>query len=88
MTFTSPVFLDVVNSDSTIINQSNFHEIIESGPKLCQSNVRSNKFRVRNDHVADGGCTLKSTGRVMMTGNRLGFVIAGELEFTGGDTLQ
>ncbi len=93
VTFTSPVFLDVYNRDSRIINptvnikNSKFPakvDIVKTGFDPGSFN----KFRIENDHVADDGCILNSTGRVMMTENTLGFVSAGDLEFRGGNTLE
>ena len=93
VTFTSPVFLDVHNRDSTIskpivvIKDSKFPakvDIVKTGFYPGSFN----KVRIANDHVADNGCILNSGGRVTMTGNSLGFVSSGDLEFRGGDTMQ
>ena len=95
VTFINPVFINVLNKDSKIINptvmikDSKFPSNVdvveclkaESDPKP------SNKFRIENDHVADDGCIQTSTGRVTMTGNTLGFVSTGDLEFRGGASL-
>ena len=93
VTFTSPVFLDVYNRDSMImsptvvIKHSNFPakvDIVKTGFDPGSFN----QFRIENEHVADDGCSLNSTGRVILTGNSLGFVSSGDLEFRGGDTIE
>ena len=93
VTFKSPVFLDVYNRDNKIINptvtitDSKFPakvDIVKTGFDPGSFN----KFRIENDHVADNGCILNSTGRVTIMGNSFGFVSSGDLEFRGGDTLQ
>ena len=93
VTFTKPVFLDVYNRDRGIVNPT---VIIKASKFPAKVDIVKtgfdpgsfNKFRIENDHVADDGCVLNSTGRVVMTGNTLGFVSTGDLEFRGGDTLQ
>ena len=93
VTFTSPVFLDVYNRDSSINNPT---VIIQDSKFPAKVDIVKtgfdpgsfNKFRIENDHVEEDGCILNSTGRVMMKGNTLGFVSSGDLEFRGGDTFQ
>ena len=96
MTFINPVFINVLNKDSTIINptvmikDSKFPANVDMVKSLKSESdpESSNKFRIENVNVPEGGCIEKSTGRVTMTGNPLGFVSAGDLEFRGGDSLQ
>ena len=94
VTFKSPVFLDVHNTDSKIINpsvvikDSKFTAKADNVNMCAAQGFNSNKIRIRNLHVEDDGCILNSAGRVMISGNTFGFVSDGDLEFRGGATLQ
>ena len=67
----SPVFINVVNRDRKIINptvmikDSKFPANVDMIKSLkAESNPESsNKFRIKNDHIADDGCIQTSTGK-------------------------
>ena len=98
VTFKSPVFLDVHNTDSKIINpsvvikDSKFTAEADNvnmcdAPGTGSNRGSSIKFRIRNlQRLTDNSC--KSAGRVTISGNTFGFVSKEDLEFRGGDILQ